>query len=156
MIQDMTNKVHEIIISWLSFNKLHLNANKSTFITIHTNQEQCTLNKHVMTDSTNVYQSCTNNFLCIIYDETIPRLPHIHFMSIKNAKTIGILRRLTKYVIAKILLITYNILILLYLTYCCIIWGYAYPSHLIKIYLAKKPRRILISAQHKQHIYKIF
>ena len=39
VIQDITNELHKVI-SWFNTNKLHLNANKSTFIIFHTNQEQ--------------------------------------------------------------------------------------------------------------------
>ena len=54
IIEDITNELHKLI-SWLA-NKLHLNANKSTFIIFHPNHEQRTQDKHIVIDNTNVRQ----------------------------------------------------------------------------------------------------
>ena len=109
-------------------------------------------NALIIIDNTNVCQSYTTNFLGIIIDETHTWSHHIHFIFIKMAKTIGILRCLSKYVSAKILLILYNILILPYLTYCCITFGYIYPSHAKKVFiLQKKALTIIDSDQRNQH-----
>ena len=104
LIQDITNELHKII-SWFNTNKFHLNTNKLTVITFYANPKQCTHNKHIVFDDTNVYQSSTTNFLDIITDKSLTWLPNIHFISTKMAKTIGILRHLFKYVSTKILLV---------------------------------------------------
>ena len=96
-IQDISNELQEVI-SWFITNKLHLSANKTTFIAFHINKKQCTQNKHIVIYYTNDYQSSTINFRGINIDETPTWLLNIHLMSTKIAKTIGIPRCLSKYV----------------------------------------------------------
>ena len=96
------------IISSFNSNELHLNTNKSTYIAFHTNQTQCTLDIPIVIENTHVFQSNTTNLFTINIDETFEWLPNIQFISTKIAKTISILRRLSKYVSTKILLILYN------------------------------------------------
>ena len=74
IINPRYNERTKKIIFLFNNNKLRLNANKSTFITFHVDQTQCTKNKHIahkVCSKTNVYQFSTTNVLDIIIDETM-------------------------------------------------------------------------------------
>ena len=58
---------------------------------------------------------------------------------------VGVISRLRSQLPHKIRLLIYNTLNLLYLTYCCIILGFTYKSHINKIFTAQKKALRLIS-----------
>ena len=79
----------------------------------------------------------TNNtrILGINIDNKLTWKAHINYITKKISKGVGILLRLSKELSYNILILIYNTILLPYLTYCCIIWGFTYQTYINKILL---------------------
>ena len=101
--------------------------------------------------------SHSTKFLGVTLDENLTWTLHIQNISNKVSKAIGIIHRLKNIVPFKTLLILYNILILPFLSYCCIVWGYTYSVHINKLYiLQKKVLRAIYRTPYDSHSNPLF
>jgi hypothetical protein len=93
------------------------------------------------------------NFLGILLDEILKFKSHVRFLSNKISKTIGILNKLKHSLPSSALLNIYNALILSYLNYGTLIWGW--QSHnLFK--LQKKALRTITNSHYNAHTDILF
>jgi hypothetical protein len=93
-------------------------------------------------------------FLGVTIDEHLDWKAHIHKISCKVARTIGVLSRV-KHLLPQIILKTiYNSLILPYLNYCLLCWGPINTSRLLL--LQKKAIRCITCANYNAHCDPIF
>ena len=63
---------------------------------------------------------------------------HINYITIKISKGVGVLSRLSKELSYNILILIYNTILMPYLTYCCIIWGFTYQTYIDNILTIQK------------------
>ena len=78
------------------------------------------------------------SFLGVTIDEYLSWKAHITNVALKVSRGVGILSKL-KYIIPQnVLMLLYNSIILPHLSYCNIVWGNSYLSHLNKIKLLQK------------------
>ena len=86
-------------------------------------------------------------FLGIILDDKLKFNHHIHHISNKISKSIGIIHRLRNLLPKRCLYLLYHSFILPYLSYCNIIWGGTYETHLQPLFILQKRAIRLINKQ---------
>ncbi len=111
------------VCEWLKVNKLSLNVNKSKYMIYYTNRKQVNP-LHLLIDNTTIERALQFNFLGLTLDENLNWKGHIDKISNKISKSIGILTKLKHFIPIKIKIIIYNSLILSYLNYWILTWGY--------------------------------
>ena len=93
------------------------------------------------------------NFLGIHFDKHLSWNEHIHTISNKITKTIGILNKLKHHIPLNILLTIYNTLILPHINYGILSWGFKSDRNLK---LQKKAVRIITLSKFNAHSEPIF
>ena len=93
----------------------------------------------------------------MLIDTGLKWAAHIDHLSLILSRNIGILNR-SKYLLNKqSLLLLYNALVLPYINYCCVVWGFTYPTYMNKIeILQKRVIRIIDSQPRLAHSDPIF
>ena len=90
-------------------------------------------------------------FLETIIDDKLTWKPHIDYISKKLSKAIAIMFRLKAYVTQETLCSLYYSLVYLYLTYCNVVWGNTFKTHLKPlISLQRKAVRCLNFRNHNE------
>ncbi len=113
----------------------------------HTNRKQVNP-LHLLINNTTIERASQFNFLGLTLDENLNWKGHIDKISNKISKSIGILNKLKHFISIKIKILIYNSLILSYLNYCVLAWGYHWKQ-LIK--LQKIAVRIVNLSKYNQH-----
>lgn len=129
----------EYISKWFKLNKLSLNVKKSSFIVFTSkNKTYHKYDSNLFIGNNQIAHVSSTSFLGILIDERLSWKSHIYHVCNKISKSVGIIRKFRSLVNQKCLLTLYYSLIYPYLTYCNIIWGATYPTHLHKLYLLQK------------------
>ena len=137
----------EIVNLWLKSNKLSLNCKKSKFIVFYKPLRE-TVIPEIIIDNEKI--CCVDEFNCLGLTITkhLNWKKHIHKISNKISKIIGVLNKL-KFIIPDYILLTiYNSLILHHSNYCILAWGYD-SKRLYK--LQKKALRIINKSPYLAH-----
>ena len=88
-------------------------------------------------------------YLGVYIDKSLKWSHHIEHLSIIVSRNIGVINR-SKYLLnTKSLLLLYNALVLPYINYCCLVWGFTYPSYLRKLEILQKRVVRIIDNQHR-------
>ena len=104
----------------------------------HTRQKRVNIDENLIVIDGNIIPFTTNTkFLGINIDNNLIWKAHINHITTKIKKGVGVLLRLSKE-LSYILMLIYNTIFLLYLTYCCIIWGFTYETYINKIFTIQK------------------
>ena len=114
------NKINE----WLKINKLSLNVKKSKYI-IHKLGNKQVNNLLLKIDETVIERVQHFNLLGITLQENLSWDVHIKNISIKCSKLIGILNKLKRFLPLNIKVTLYNALMLPYINYCLMVWGFS-------------------------------
>ena len=127
------------VIEWLRSNKLHINVDNSAAMLFHTRQKRVNFDENSIVIDGNIVPFTTNTkFLGISIDNNLTRKAHIKQITTKISKGVGVLLSLSKELSYNILILIYNTILLPYLTYCCIIWGFTYETYVDKIFTIQK------------------
>ena len=141
-IQAKINILIPKITKWFLSNRLSLNASKTCYqlYSIHPNNADI----DIIINNSKITRTPTVKYLGIIIDENLKFDAHINTLASKISKNIGIMSRVRYFLSSKQLLLLYNSLILPYLNYCAVVWGFSYDSRLLKIIrLQKRALRII-------------
>jgi hypothetical protein len=156
-LEDLSHKINrelEKINEWLSINKLSLNVKKTKYIIFHHNRQkmdEATLNLELNKQPIiRVKEFC---FLGLTLNEQLSWKNHIHDVSNKISKTVGVLNKLKHTLPCHVLKLIYSSLILPRLYYCNLAWGHS-PDRLIK--LQKKAVRSISNNKYNAHTEPIF
>ena len=96
-------------------------------------------------------------FLGVYIDEKLKWGEHIHQISTKISKNIGILAKLKHRLNTSVLIQLYSTLILPYLTYCNIVWTSAADTLQNKLHiLQKKAVRVISKSSFRAHTDPLF
>jgi len=135
------------ICKWLQINKLSLNTQKTAY--------QLYKNSNIGSDLTiqlngvTIKEETEVKYLGIYIDANLKWSSHIDHLSLILSRNIGIINR-SKYFLNKhSLLLLYNALVLPYISYCCIVWGFTYPTYINKIEILQKRVVRIIDNQHR-------
>ena len=154
-LTEKSNLVLKKIHEWTVCNRLSLNIEKTSYMR--------TTNKTLG----NYSQICINNspinivetapFLGIKFDCNLKFISHINYIADKISKSVGIIYRLSSFVPKTCLLKLYYSLVYPYLTYCILIWGSTYSSHLQPlVILQKKIVRVIHCKDYNSHTDPLF
>ncbi|MEE8341005.1 MAG: reverse transcriptase family protein, partial [Candidatus Neomarinimicrobiota bacterium] len=150
---DEINKEINKISDWLIINKLSLNVAKTKYMIFAKSNKQIPLTAINMMKK-KLERVSTFVFLGLTIDEGMTWTPHLDKISSKISKTIGILCRLKNFIPENILKTIYNALIVPYLNYSILCWGFINTSRIFK--LQKKAVRIITGSKIKAHADPIF
>ena len=117
------------VATWFQTNKLSLNVDKSNFMIFKGNKKN-TSNVHIEIGGRSISHVCETKFLGVTIDDKLTWKCHVENISRKISKSLAIIYKLKPFVNNKTLLDLYYSLIYTYLTYCNIVWGTAYTTHL--------------------------
>ncbi len=107
----------------LKCNKLSLNITKCKYMIFHTPQKMVsTLQLNI--ENTLIDRVSDFNVLLLTINEHLKWKSHIDKLSNKISKTMGIINKHKHYVPLNARMILYNSLILSYVNYCILVWGY--------------------------------
>jgi len=144
------NKLHD----WLLVNKLSLNISKTKCIIFHKPQRK--IDKSIFKLEINGTPiECTNefNFLGLTINENMSWSSHVHKISSKISRTLGIMGRLKRFLPLNILRTLYTSLILPHLNFGVLAWGFQ-PLRLFT--LQKKAVRLITNSKYNSHTSGIF
>ena len=143
---------------WFQSNKLLLNHEKTKYIIFHTRNRRIPLNTDPICLNNTVLQCVkTIQFLGVTIDELLDWKAHIKNVSLKVSRSVGALSRMKYTLPQNILRILYNSIILPHLSYCNIIWGNTYLSHLSQLsLLQKRAIRIITHSEYDAPTLPLF
>ena len=146
------------IMEWFKSNKLHLNVNKSVAMLFHTRQKRVNIDDiSIVIDGKTIPFTTNTKFLGINIDNNLTWKAHINHITTKISKGVGVLSRLSKELPYNVLILIYNTILLPYLTYCCITWGFTYQTYINKILIIqKKAMRIITHSPFQCHSSPLF
>jgi hypothetical protein len=146
------------VTDWFKANKLSLNLNKTNYILFSSHRKPIPHQTGtVLIDNILIPQVKSVKFLGVYVDQHMTWTDHIHQISLKVAKNIGILSRLAYLLPTKVLLTLYYSLIYPYLSYCNMIWASNYSSRLDRIkILQKRIVRIIMRLPYSSHTAQAF
>ena len=98
-------KVHE----WLCANKLSLNIDKSNFVIFHPTQKKVNYEINLIINDKSLEQKVHTKYLGVIIDCNLNWKAHVHELSKKLSRGIGVLSKLRHFVTTKILIQIYYI-----------------------------------------------
>ena len=134
---EIVNKELAKVNEWLKVNKLSLNINKTNYIIFRNTKNQ--LNSHqINVNNYSINRVNSTRFLGVEINSEFNWKNHVNSITIKIARTIGVIRRLKYKLSNKTLMLLYDTLILSQITYCNIIWASTYKTTLAKIYMLQK------------------
>lgn len=143
------------ISKWFQVNKLSLNADK-TYFQLY-NNSRINSDITVFLNGTKIKHAERVKYLGMFVDENMKWKSHIEHISTIISRNIGIISRSRFFLRHKHLLLLYNALVLPYLSYCALIWGFSPRSHLHKIsVLQKKAVRIIEGQPRLAHSDPLF
>ena len=132
---------------WLGANKLSLNIAKTKYMVFHTSKRNV-IYLNLKVNNNNIERVAQFNILGVILHSHMTWNKHINYISMKIARSIGILYRLRNVYPESVLITIYNTLILPHFHYCLLLWGSVVKeSHSLHL-LQKKALRI-ITIKHK-------
>ena len=146
------------IMECFKSNELHINVNKTVAMLFHTRQKRVNIDENSIVIDGKIIPFTTNTkFLCINIDNNLTWKAHINHITTKISKGVGVLSRLSKELSYNILILIYDTILLPYLTYCCITWGFTYQTYINKIFtIQKKAIRIITHSPFECHSSPLF
>ena len=134
-------------------------------LSINLEKTQCMLltnsksfrNITITLNNVGIKQIHSARFLGVYIDDKITWKNHISYISNKLAKSISILHRVKWTFDSRALWLLYYTLVLLYISYCAIIWGNTYCTNVLPIFTKqKKAIRIISNAKYNDNTSKLF
>ena len=142
----------ENISLWLKLNKLSLNSSKTKAMLFHTVRKNVNY-PNIMINGTIIDFVDSFNYLGITIDKHLSWKSHIHKISLKMSKIIGIMLKMKNFISKDILLTLYYSLFMPYLNYGILCWKSKINS---VVKFQKKAVRIIMGAKYNAHTEPIF
>ena len=143
--------------NWLCVNKLSLNIDKSNFVIFHPSQKKVQYPINLIINNKILEEKKYVKYLGIIMDCNLNWKQHIHELSKKVSRSIGILSKLRHYVPQSILIQIYYSIVFPFLIYGVLIWGNTYKTNIYPlVILQKKAIRIITFSHFQSHTSPLF
>ena len=131
------NEELDTLNQWLQLNGLSLNIDKTNFVSFHPPQRKI-LSFNLKISGMPVEQSIYVKYLGLIVDSHLNWKKHVHEVSKKISRGIGILSKLRHFVTDDILTQLYYSLVYPFLAYGLVVWGNTYATTLKPIVTLQK------------------
>ena len=130
----------EKVSQWLYANKLSLNIGKTSFVVFHSPQRRIAHKLNLSISNTSIKIDNQVKYLGLIFDSNLNWKPylHVHELSKRVSRGIGVLSKVRYYVNRNILHQLYYSIIYPFLTYGLSIWGNTYSSTLKPLIILQK------------------
>ena len=135
---------------WLGANKLSLNIAKTKYMVFHTSKRHV-IYPNLKVNNKNIERVAEFNFLGVILHSHMTWDKHINHISMKIARSFGILYRLRNIDPESVLVTIYNTLVLPHFHYCLLLWGSVVKENHSLHLLQKKERRIITNSVYLAH-----
>ena len=129
-LEELVNVHLDNIHIWLCANKLSLSIKKTNYVIFHPPQKKLVYNPNLFLNKVVLMQEKYVKYLGIYIDSHLNGKTHVHNVSEKVKRSIGILSKVRYYVTLEILLQLHYSLIYPFLTYGVLLWGNTYTSTL--------------------------
>ena len=157
---EKNNRELSKLSTWFKTNKLSLNVKKTKCIIFCARNKplnQYRNNLNIIIDGQEIEQVASINFLGVQIDEHLDWKVHIDKVSMKMAKSIGLINKIKSYVSVSTRRTLYCSLVLPYIQYCNIVWANCYHTYLDRILkLQKRAVRIIAGAGFRDHTKPLF
>ena len=115
------------------------------------------LNLKIILNNEEIKKAEMVKYLGVLVDSKLKWANHINHLSMLISRNIGIINRVKLYLDKKSLLLLYNSLVLPYINYCCVVWGFTFHTYVNKIdILQKRIIRIIDNQPRLAHSEPIF
>lgn len=156
----MTSKLNRELVNlnnYLQSNRLSLNTEKTHIMIFSNNRYTRSLNLNVTINGEVIATKTKTSFLGVRILNSLSWSDHINHVRNKIAKSVGIIKKVTKLLNHKTLVSLYKALVIPYLNYCNLIWGNAPNIHLNKLHvLQKKAIRVIHGLPAREHTSEYF
>ena len=143
------------ICNWLQMNKLTLNTQKTVYQLYKYSNNITGLT--IMLNGIEIKEEATVKYLGMFIDTGLKWAAHIDHLSLTLSRNIGIINRSKYFLNKQSMLLLYNALVLPYINYCCLVWGFTFPTYMSKIeILQKRVIRIIDEQPRLAHSDPIF
>lgn len=135
------------VYDWLCANKLSLNIDKTNYVLFHPPQKKIKHTLIVKISSQIIKRESSVKYLGIIIDSHLNWKQHIHELSKKISRGVGIISKVRYFLPINVLIQLYYSLIYPFLIYGLLVWGNTYESSLRPVIVLQKKalRRITFS-----------
>ena len=141
---------------WSCANKLSVNTDK-TYFNLISNLTALPYVPEIKLNNQILKRQNIITFLGVKIDEKLKFNSHITYVSSKISRSIGILNKLKAYVPKGVLRNLYFSFIYPYISYCIIIWGATFQTHLNTLNLIhKRSIRVINNANYLAHTLELF
>ena len=156
-IEETLNQDLNSLSTWLRANKLSLNVEKTHSITFSLNFEISSRKPNLRINNTMIDSVTSTNFLGVKIDNKLKWDIHINYIATKISRSIGILKKASKFFDDSTLRTLYNCLIHPYLDYCILIWGNAPKTYIVRLLrLQKRGLRVITHSHFLAHTTPLF
>lgn len=152
-ISQIINTEMSKVDDWLTVNKLSLNVDKTKFM-IFAKPNSSVPNITPSIRQISIEKVSEFNFLGVLIDDSLTWKPHINKIRSKISKGAGILSRLKNLLPSNVLLNIYNTLVLPFLNYAIMVWGFSSTNRLLL--LQKKAVRSITNSTYYAHTTNLF
>ena len=136
-------------------NKLSLNTKKTVYQIY--NNSRVPVDIDVKLNGEPIEAAENVKYLGVMIDSSLKWNYHIDHLTTIISRNIGVINRAKIFLDTHLLCLLYNSLVLPYINYCCLVWGFTFPTYLHKIELLQKRAVRIIANQHRlAHTEQIF
>ena len=137
-IETIMNNEIPLLIDWLRANRLSLNVDKTHVMIFGPPKKTKPPDTNIYIEGKILEVVKSTKFLGLILDSGLTWKNHIHLLSTKIAKSIGIISLARQTLTKKSLIQLYYSFIFPYLSYCTVVWGKNFESTLWPIFRLQK------------------
>ena len=151
------NKQITKIYDWLCANRLSLNAKKTELVLFHSKNKKVNTRLTIKIKGTKIFLSNHVKYLGVMIDSKLSWKKHISELAKKLNRATAILAKVRHYVHKSSLKTLYYSLFQSYLSYGCLVWGFANKCLINKIFrIQKRAIRLISFSRYKAHSSPLF
>ena len=156
-LESIINSELSYVKNWLNTNKLSLSIGKSNFVLFHPPPKKVNTSVKLYINDIPLEEKSHIKYLGIMLDTNLNWKSHVHYISKKVKRSIGILSKIRYHVNLDVLTNLYYALIYPFLIYGIVIWGNAYPTNIQPLFiLQKRSIRIITFSKFDDHSSPLF
>ena len=145
------------LFDWLCANRLSLNSQKTDLILFKPSSRKTELRLTVKIGDTKIFPSNTIKYLGVLIDTALTWRPQIEELSKKLTRVVAILSKVRHFVPFNTLKCLYYSLFQSYISYGCLVWGFASTGDLQRLFrIQKQAIRVITFSDFQQPSSKLF